>query len=383
MKPSTSPALLSDFALLDPNALSAASERAAAEFIVDGTPANTARSYASALRYWAAWLHARYGLVLGDVPIPAPVVVQFLLDHLSRRTTTGKRTELPAALDALLVAAKAKGRPGALAYSTVAHRLAVLAKWHRLRGWPAIVGDEAVRTLLDKARRAQARHGTTVRKKTAAVREPLEAMLAQCTDGLRGLRDRALLLLTWSGGGRRRSEVVGLRVEDLCRLDSDTWTYRLSSTKTDDSGRPREKPLQGPVVQALHEWITAANLTSGPLFRRLHRGGHVGARAITGDEVARVVKRRASQAGLNGDWAAHSLRSGFVTEASRQGVPLGEVMAMTEHRSVSTVMEYFQAGSLLASRGSQLLMPRPVAVEVATAVGDSLNRSGMPEDRQG
>lgn len=53
--------------------------------------------------------------------------------------------------------------------------------------------------------------------------------------------------------------------------------------------------------------------------------------------------------------AAHSLRSGFVTEAGRQGVPLGEVMAMTEHRSVTTVMGYFQAGALLDSRASQLL----------------------------
>jgi hypothetical protein len=60
-------------------------------------------------------------------------------------------------------------------------------------------------------------------------------------------------------------------------------------------------------------------------------------------------------AGLEGDWAAHSLRSGFVTEAGRQGVPLGEVMAMTEHRSVTTVMGYFQAGSLLNSRATSLL----------------------------
>ncbi|MNR08618.1 Phage integrase family protein [compost metagenome] len=63
-------------------------------------------------------------------------------------------------------------------------------------------------------------------------------------------------------------------------------------------------------------------------------------------------------AGLEGDWAAHSLRSGFVTEAGRQGVPLGEVMAMTEHRNVNTVMGYFQAGSLLNSRATSLL-PMP------------------------
>ncbi len=73
------------------------------------------------------------------------------------------------------------------------------------------------------------------------------------------------------------------------------------------------------------------------------------------DEVARIVQRRATLAQLPGDWAAHSLRSGFVTEAGRQGVPLGEVMAMTEHRSVGTVMGYFQAGALLSSRATDLL----------------------------
>jgi len=71
--------------------------------------------------------------------------------------------------------------------------------------------------------------------------------------------------------------------------------------------------------------------------------------------VARIVQRRALLAGLDGDWAAHSLRSGFVTEAGRQGVPLGEVMAMTEHRSVDTVMSYFEAGALLNSKATMLL----------------------------
>lgn len=71
--------------------------------------------------------------------------------------------------------------------------------------------------------------------------------------------------------------------------------------------------------------------------------------------MARIVQRRAKLAGLEGNWAAHSLRSGFVTEAGRQGVPLGDVMAMTEHRSVTSVMGYFEAGALLNSQATRLL----------------------------
>jgi integrase len=360
MKSSMTPRLLDAFPMLDPGALSAASLRAAAELVAEGTPANTARSYASALRYWAAWLQGRYALPLGDAPLPSPVVAQFVLDHLPRRTKAGLQHELPPALDAALVAARAKGKPGPLTFNTVAHRLAVLGQWHALRGWPNPVKDAAVVTLVKKARAAQVRRGVTVRKKTAAVREPLEAMLATCTDGLRGVRDRALLLLAWSGGGRRRSEVVGLQVTDLRQVDAQTWVYTLGVTKTNTSGVAREKPLQGPVVVAIEAWLVASQLTVGPLFRRLHRGGTVGRAALSDDHVARIVQRRAQLAGIKGDWAAHSLRSGFVTEAGRQGVPLGEVMAMTEHRSVGTVMGYFQTGTLLTSRASDLLAGDPM-----------------------
>lgn len=347
----TAPAL--DLATLD-----ASSQAAAAAFVAAGTAPNTVRSYRSALTYWAAWLQGRYGEAFGATPLPPAVAVQFVLDHLACPRDDGTWEHwLPPALDTALVGAGIKGHPGPLAYSTVSHRLAVLASWHRAHGWDSPTEAPAVKTLLRQARKAQARKGVTVRKKTAAVVEPLQAMLATCTDGLRGVRDRALLLLAWSGGGRRRSEVVGLQVTDVRRLDADTWVYALGATKTHTDGVRRDKPLRGEAAHALAAWLAAAPATSGPLFRRLHRGDTVGTTALTADHVARLVQRRAQLAGLDGDWAAHSLRSGFVTEAGRQGVPLGEVMAMTEHRGVGTVMGYFQAGSLLTSRATDLLPP--------------------------
>ncbi|WP_313005162.1 site-specific integrase [Pseudomonas sp. B21128] len=341
---------------LDPHVLALTAQQAAAAFIAAGTAANTVRSYRSALAYWSAWLQLRYGQALGDAPLPVTVAVQFVLDHLARPLTDGSWAHLlPPSIDAVLVKARFKNKPGALAYNTVSHRLAVLGKWHRLNEWDSPTEAPALKTLLRDARKAQSRQGVSVRKKTALVLEPLQALLATCTDGVRGIRDRALLLLAWSGGGRRRSEVVGLQVSDVRRLDADTWLYALGATKTDTGGVRREKPLRGPAAQALAAWLAAAPADSGPLFRRLYKGGKVSADGLSSDQVARIVQRRAQLAGLDGDWAAHTLRSGFVTEAGRQGVPLGEVMAMTEHRSVSTVMGYFQVGALLNSRATQLL----------------------------
>jgi hypothetical protein len=71
--------------------------------------------------------------------------------------------------------------------------------------------------------------------------------------------------------------------------------------------------------------------------------------------VATIVKRRAALAGLEGDFGAHSLRSGFVTEAGKQGVPLPAVMAMTEHRSVASVIGYFQTGAAEDNPAARLL----------------------------
>ena len=68
-----------------------------------------------------------------------------------------------------------------------------------------------------------------------------------------------------------------------------------------------------------------------------------------------VVKRRAQLADLEGDYGAHSLRSGFVTEAGRRNVPVKEAMALTGHRSLATFLRYFQPGASLASGAATLL----------------------------
>ncbi|EJL05823.1 phage integrase [Pseudomonas chlororaphis subsp. aureofaciens 30-84] len=244
--------ILVDETPLDPQSLALHAQETATAFIAAGTAANTVRSFRSALSYWSAWLTLRYGQVLGDAPLPEPVAVQFVLDHLARPLAGDGWAHLPPpGIDAALIAARVKTRPGPLAFNTVSHRLAVLGKWHRIQEWDSPTEAPALKTLLREARKAQSRQGINVRKKTAIVLEPLQALLATCDDGMRGIRDRALLLLAWSGGGRRRSEVVELQVSDVRQLDADTWLYALGATKTDTGGVRREKPLRGPAATAL------------------------------------------------------------------------------------------------------------------------------------
>lgn len=71
--------------------------------------------------------------------------------------------------------------------------------------------------------------------------------------------------------------------------------------------------------------------------------------------VNNIVKERCALAGVEGDFSAHSLRSGFVTEAGRQNMALADTMAMTGHQSAATVLGYFRAEAPLANKAARLL----------------------------
>jgi integrase len=342
---------------LDPQVLHTQAEASVRALLAEGESANTVRSYASAFRYWAAWFRLRYrtGLTL---PLPVPVTLQFLVDHVERTGDDGKLAyDLPPAIDDALISGGFKGTVGAPALNTVLHRLSVLSKAHQMRDLANPTKDPAVQELVRRIRRAYAARGVRPASKHALTKTPLEAMLATCTDGLIGVRDRALLLFAFSSGGRRRSEVARAVLENLMKIDDHTYVYRLTHSKTDQAGTDRnadaDKPIVGPAAQALATWLETSGVKSGPLFRRI-RGTKV-AEALSGQAVWLIVKRRAQLAGLEGDYGAHSLRSGFVTESGRQNVPVKEAMALTGHRSLATFLRYFQTGVVQNTQAANLL----------------------------
>jgi hypothetical protein len=116
----------------------------------------TTRSYAAALRYWAAWFRLRYRASIA-LPVPVPVVLQFVVDHVERVADTGIRAhDLPLAIDAALVRAGFKGARGAPQLATVLHRLSVLSKAHTLKELPHPVREIQVQELIRRVRRAHA-----------------------------------------------------------------------------------------------------------------------------------------------------------------------------------------------------------------------------------
>lgn len=320
-----------------------------------GESENTLRSYRSALRYWAAWYLLRYGQPIA-LPVAEATVLQFIVDHAQRHDADGNLvSELPTEIDRCLVENGFKAKLSAPALTTLLHRVSVLSKAHQVEGLANPCEQVRVRELLSGTRRGYAKRGALPHKKPALTREPLEALLETCDASLLGLRDRALLLFAFSSGGRRRSEVVKATMDNTRRIGT-RFIFTLSHSKTNQDGvdRPEnEKPVAGRAAHALSEWLAAAKIKSGALFRRVRRGNVIG-EPLSASAVRDIVKKRCRLAGIDEDFSAHSLRSGFVTEAGRQQIPLGETMALTGHRSTASVVGYFR-GHSVDSKASRLL----------------------------
>jgi integrase len=117
---------------------------------------------------------------------------------------------------------------------------------------------------------------------------------------------------------------------------------RLGRTKTASSEQDERVLVIGRPVEALQAWIEASGITSGPIFRPIDRWGNLGTTAIDGQAVNAIVKKRCASAGLNeANFSAHGLRSGYMTEAARRGVPLQEAMKQSRHRSIQQASSYY------------------------------------------
>ena len=117
---------------------------------------------------------------------------------------------LPAAPETVAIYLAAMAAEG-LTVATISRALVALSTAHRLAGHPSPTSSPRVRETVRGLRR---RLGVAQAQKAPVLAQQLKRMVAETPDDLRGTRDRALLLLGFSGGFRR-SELVALNVRDL------------------------------------------------------------------------------------------------------------------------------------------------------------------------
>jgi integrase len=292
----------------------------------------------------------------------------------------------------------ASGRPslGRPRRSPWRYSAATLERWtaaiswvHERAGYPGPGRHPEVRDVLTSIRRSRA---TPPRRKAPVLLADLERLLAgfevqNWPAATGGIRNRCLLLFGWAGA-LRRSELVALDVSHVHMHREDGLHITLRRSKTDQEAKGRIVPIpfgRKPGTCAPCAWVRWAALLAAfdgsdggsggrvgllralrasslgpehqhacradrlprladeeaPVFRAVRNNGLIGPNRITGEAVNQVIQRAASRAGLGDlDLGGHSLRSGFVTQAFRNGADAHAIMRQTRHTNPATLEVY-------------------------------------------
>jgi site-specific recombinase XerD len=241
--------------------------------------------------------------------------------------------------------------------STLTRRISAISQAHQIAGFETPTKSSKVRLVMAGIRRTK---GTAADAKTPVMIDELKRMIARLPEGLLGIRDRALLLIGFTGGFRR-SELIGLDF-DAVAITRDGLVVTIRRSKSDQDGEGQRvglpfgsNPATCP-VRSFQDWLDASKITEGPLFRPINRHGKMGCRRLSTKAVARIVKRYITGIGMDASrFAGHSLRSGLATSAAIAGASEAAIMRQTRHRSLVTVRRYIRDGSLFRENAAAVL----------------------------
>ena len=247
-----------------------------------------------------------------------------------------------------------------LAPATIARRLASISKAHQAAGFensPASTEHFVVGEVLKGARRTL---GVAQKSKDPLLLNDIRRLLDSCPKNLLGLRDRALIL-TGFAGAFRRSELCAMAVCDLSFSDSGL-VIKVPRSKADQeqAGDKVAIPFGGHEetcpIKALREWLAAANVTSGAVFRAVNRHNKVAANGLHRDSIAEILKTAATRAGINAtNIAGHSVRAGMATQAALNGSSESAIAKTTRHRSRRVLRRYIRPGELFRENAAASL----------------------------
>ena len=319
-----------------------ASERAAADTYRRMAKAeNTRRAYRAAVRAWCAWCTQHD---LPPLPASGADVAAFLAGERGRRL-------LP---------------------ETLKLRRAAIRYLHRAAGCPVPTDDACVSETMAGISREAAKKGVVPRKKVAATATILRRLLEPIPNDLRGLRDRAVLLVGFAGA-LRRSELAAIRFDHLEKTDRGI-RLTLPQTKGAQTDAVTVPLPYGETelcpVRALERWQHAAGLAEGAVFRRIwlppsHPAAppgepppqpiqgplpRIGKDAITPQTVAQIIQARAMAAGFDRrDLGGHSLKRGALTTGMDRGIHPAKLKRLGRHKSFDVLGEYLEFGDLFDS----------------------------------
>ena len=169
-------------------------------------------------------------------------------------------------------------------------------------------------------------------------------LLAEMENSLSGLRDAAMIRLM-SDCLLRISEVVAVDVGDL---EEKTLTVRAS--KTDQEGTGETLYVCEKTRQLLKQYTEQAGIVSGAVFRRIRCGGYIQPSRLNPHSARRIIKKRASEAGVAGFISGHSLRVGSAVSLAQAGATVVDMQVAGRWKSSEMPAHYAKAE--LAERGA-------------------------------
>lgn len=315
--------------------------KTALDLIIDeGTAKSTKRAHQRDLKYFFSWL-----LISCHVeelyPVKLDYVMGFIVEH-SGHMSDDVANEL--------IRLKLKRKKGPLSPRSIRRIIGSLSAAHSVHGVENTCKHEQVRLVLKKLHVA---NSTPNKVKQPITHNILESMLATCKDDLRGHHDRALLSLGFSTGGRRRAELSAININDLEPIENGCFLH-INRSKNDQEGKGTIVPVIGDTAIAVKTWLLVSGIREGALFRGIHRSGRLRS-AINPDTINTIIKRRAVLAGLEPKkFSAHSLRSGYMTEAGRQGLNIRDAMVLSTHKDLRVASGYYRQADILNNPAAYL-----------------------------
>jgi len=317
---------------------------------------NTRKALVSDLRYLSLWYAAVCDRPL-EWPADKDTVYAFIAHHMF---VDDDAPGMPETVEKSLRASRVLKGNLPVAPSSFRRRINSWVKVHRLKQIVFPDDKGRIKIMIDAACNAS---GRLVERKSAlpVTREVLDVTLSKIGRfTARDLRDRAMLSLAYASGGRRRSEIAGLMIDDLEIVENKAARILIRKSKGRTVSDAFKVAVKGKAFKMLKEWIEFLRkeevTDKGPLFRAIDMWGNLAADHIDGSTVNAVLKRRLEAAGFDSEkYSAHGLRAGFMTDARLKGVPLEAAMARSGHRAAEAARRYYQEVDVLGGPGADLL----------------------------
>ncbi len=199
----------------------------------------------------------------------------------------------------------------------------------------------------ERVRHVESVRGVRVQRGRALPGGELRALFGVCDSSKPGGARNAALLAVLYGGGLRRSEVVGLDLEDF---DATTGVLKVKGK----GNKERVSYVTNGARQALDSWLLHRGGDAGPLFVPVTKGGTVLLRRMTDQSVLDLVRRLARRAGI-ARFSPHDLRRTFIGDMLDLGVDISTVQQLAGHAQVTTTARYDRRGEYVRRRAAEML----------------------------